>query len=194
MARLDEAVWLRAVPAAGFLQQDPDNGAPVTERTEVRVLFDRENLYLGVWCFDSEPDRAARQPDAARSALRRRRPVHVGASTPSSTDAPGTSSRSTRRARWATASSGPVSGGNVSGEVNKSWDGIWLARVRRTDEGWFAEMQIPFRTVNFDPDAQAWGINFQRTVRRKNEESLWTGHARNQGLTRISSAGRLEGI
>ena len=67
--------------------------------------------------------------------------------------------------------------------ANKQWDGIWNARVRRTDRGWSAEVELPFRTFNFDADGVAWGINFQRTVRRKNEESLWAGHLRNQGLT-----------
>ena len=78
--------------------------------------------------------------------------------------------------------------------INRSWDGIWMARVRRTPTGWTAEMEIPFRTVNFDPNGTAWGINFQRTVRRKNEDSLWIGHARNQGLARMTNAGRLEGM
>jgi hypothetical protein len=78
--------------------------------------------------------------------------------------------------------------------INRSWDGIWMARVRRTNTGWTAEIEIPFRTVNFDPNGDAWGINFQRTVRRKNEDSLWTGHARNQGLARMTNAGRLESI
>ena len=55
-------------------------------------------------------------------------------------------------------------------------------------------MEIPFRTVNFDPNGTAWGINFQRTVRRKNEDSLWIGHARNQGVARMTNAGRLEGM
>jgi hypothetical protein len=66
--------------------------------------------------------------------------------------------------------------------------------VRRSDIGWTIEIQIPFSTLNFDPDAPAWGINFQRTIRRKNEENLWTGHARNQGLRRMSNAGLLVGI
>src|SRR5690606_2258283 len=60
--------------------------------------------------------------------------------------------------------------------------------------GWTLEIVIPFRTLNFDPAAPAWGINFQRTVRRKSEESLWTGHLRNQGLRRMSNAGLLLGI
>src|SRR3990172_2563647 len=59
---------------------------------------------------------------------------------------------------------------------------------------WTPEIEIPFRTLNFDPDAEAWGINFQRTVRRKSEESLWTGIPRNQGLRRLTNTGRLEGI
>jgi hypothetical protein len=71
---------------------------------------------------------------------------------------------------------------------------LWNARVRRSGIGWTIEIEIPFSTLNFDPDAPAWGINFQRTVRRKNEENLWTGHERNQGLRRMANAGLLVGI
>ena len=78
--------------------------------------------------------------------------------------------------------------------MNKSWDGIWIARVRRTDKGWTAEIDIPFRTLNLNPNTDQWGVNFQRTVRRKNEESLWTGWQRTEGLLRMSNAGRLTGI
>ena len=80
------------------------------------------------------------------------------------------------------------------GTNNREWDGIWNARVRRSEIGWVIEIDIPFRTVAFDPNAPAWGINFQRTVRRKNEETLWTGHLRNQGLRRMSNAGLLVGL
>ncbi len=88
----------------------------------------------------------------------------------------------------------PTGGDDFGGEMNKSWDGIWLARVRRTAIGWTAEIEIPFKTVNFDPDTDTWGANFQRTVKRKNEESLWTGWLRDEGLTRMSNAGRIGGI
>ena len=89
---------------------------------------------------------------------------------------------------------GPTGGGDFGGEMNKSWDGIWIARVRRTAIGWTAEIEIPFKTVNFDPNTDTWGANFQRTVKRKNEESLWTGWLRDEGLTRMSNAGRIGGI
>ena len=64
----------------------------------------------------------------------------------------------------------------------------WIGRVRRSDIGWTAEIELPFRTLNFDPDGTSWGINFQRTVRRTNEESVWSGFARNQGLLRMTNA------
>ena len=68
--------------------------------------------------------------------------------------------------------------------LNKDWDGIWRPWTYIGDFGWSTEIRIPFHTLNFDPKISTWGINFQRTVRRKNEEILWSGHKRNQGLYR----------
>ena len=81
-----------------------------------------------------------------------------------------------------------------TGSNNREWDGIWNARARQSEIGWVLEIDIPFRSLAFDPNAPAWGINFQRTVRRKKEELLWTGHLRNQGLQRMANAGLLVGI
>lgn len=191
--QLDEAAWRRALPATAFRQQDPDNGAPATERTEVRILFDRHHLYLGVWCYDSEPHRLLgnqMQRDQEFEGDDRfmwvldtfldGRTGYYFEINPAGAMGDGLVT--------------PGTGGSLSGDVNMSWDGIWVARVRRTADGWRAEVQIPFRTINFDPGAEAWGVNFQRTVRRRNEESLWAGHARNQGLTRMANAGRLTGL
>ena len=83
---------------------------------------------------------------------------------------------------------------NESLSLNKNWDGIWRPWTFIGDFGWSAEIRIPFHTLNFDSKISTWGINFQRTVRRKNEEILWTGHKRNQGLFRPQNAGRLEGL
>ena len=81
----------------------------------------------------------------------------------------------------------------VNGD-NRAWDGIWDARVVRSEIGWTIEIEIPFRTLNFDPNNDTWGFNFQRTVRRKNEDSIWMGWARNQGLRRMTNAGHVTGI
>ncbi|MEQ1857428.1 MAG: DUF5916 domain-containing protein, partial [Longimicrobiales bacterium] len=80
------------------------------------------------------------------------------------------------------------------GGANKAWDGIWEARTARRADGWSAEIRIPFRTLNFDPGLDEWGINFQRTIRRQNEEILWRGFRRNQGLFNPVFAGNLTGL
>jgi hypothetical protein len=183
---LDEPSWARAIPAAEFIQIDPDNGSPPTERTEVRVVFDRDALYLGVTCFDSEPDRwigwQMRRDDRLFSddsfmwtidTFLDGRTGYLFEMNPSGL--------------MADALMG------VSGD-NREWDGIWDARVRRSDIGWTLEVEIPFRTLNFNPANDAWGVNFQRVVSRKNEQSIWSGWARNQGLRRMTNAGLLTGI
>jgi hypothetical protein len=81
----------------------------------------------------------------------------------------------------------------VNGD-NRAWDGIWDARVVRSEIGWTIESESPFRTLNFDPNNDTWGFNFQRTVRRKNEDSILMGWARNQGLRRMTNAGHVTGI
>ena len=183
---LDEPVWRRALPAADFRQMDPDNGAPATEPTEVRIAYDKDTLYMGVTCFDSEPDKWL--------GFQRGRDGGLG---------------SDDRFQWTIDTfldgrTGYFFEMNPSGLMadalqgsannNRQWDGIWNARARRGEIGWTLEIAIPFRTLNFNPGSDTWGINFQRTVRRKNEESLWMGWARNQGLRRMSNAGHVTGI
>ena len=184
--QLDDEVWTRAVPASGFVQVDPRNGAPATEQTDVRIVYNRKALYMGVTCLDAEPDRLI--------GFQRRRDEGLP---------------SDDRFMWvidpfSTQQNGYFFETNPSGLMgdallspagqNRQWDGIWNLRVRRSAAGWTLEIEIPFSTLNFDPNSTSWGINFQRTVRRKNEESLWTGYARNQGLQRLSNTGLLEGL
>jgi hypothetical protein len=184
---LDEAVWSRAAVATDFRQQDPDEGAPATERTEVRVVYDRDHLYIGALLADREPSRVLgtqMERDAGLGADDRFMLIL-------DTFLDGRTGYFFEINPAGLMGDGLLSGG---GAVNKSWDGIWEARVVRGDHGWSAEIRIPFRTLNFDPSLEAWGINFQRTVRRRNEESLWSGHGRNQGLFSPAHAGRLTGV
>ena len=180
---LDEPFWLRAVPGTNFIQQDPILGGTPTERTEVRFAFDRDNLYMGVFNFDSEPDRMLGNTMKRDEFL-----------------------RADDRLMWVMDTfldqqtgyffemnpSGLMADSLMApGGQNREWDGIWDAKVLRSELGWTIELILPFRTVNFDPAGTAWGVNFQRTIRRKNEENVWTGHLRNQGLRRMSNAGLL---
>ncbi|MGE0864313.1 MAG: DUF5916 domain-containing protein [Vicinamibacterales bacterium] len=187
--RLDEPAWARAVPATDFRQQEPVEGEAPSEATEVRVVFSATNLYIGAELFDSDP--------SGIKGFQRRRDAGLG---------------SDDRFMWVLDTfrdgrtgyffeinpAGLLGDGLLrigsGGTINKSWDGIWDVRVRRHDRGWTAEIRIPFRTLNFDPQSERWGINFQRTIRRLNEELMWSGHRRNQGLFRPINAGILTGL
>ena len=184
--RLDEGIWLRALPARDFIQIDPRNGDPATEPTEVRMVFSKDTFYMGVTAYDSEPDKWL--------GFQRRRDEFL-----SSDD----------RFMWRIDTflderSGYFFEMNPSGlmadavfgvnGMNRAWDGIWNARVVHNEIGWTIEIEIPFKTLNFDPANDTWGINFQRTVRRKNEDSIWMGWGRNQGLDRMTNAGHVTGI
>jgi hypothetical protein len=192
--RLEEPVWKLAIPATNFMQQDPNLGQPATERTEVRFAFSRTALYLGVICFDSEPDNLkgnTKQRDGNLGADDRFMwafdPYLDGRSGYAFEMNPSGAMVDNLISPSDTIGFGAGGGGGA-------WDGIWYGRVETSNTGWTIEIEIPFRTLNFDPNSPAWGLNFQRTIRRKNEETLWTGWARNQGLRRMANAGLLEGI
>jgi len=188
--RLDESFWqLVSAPATNFLQQEPVEGAAATESTEVRIVYDENNLYLGVRLIDSEPggiignqkqrDGSLRGDDRFMFIL--------------DTFLDGRSAYFFETNPAGLMGDGLLQVGSGRG-LNKSWDGIWEARAARDDDGWSVEIEIPFRTLNFDPGKDSWGIDFQRTIRRKQEETLWSGFRINEGLFLPVNAGRLVGL
>lgn len=191
--RLDEAAWQRAAPIIEFAQSDPRNGEPATERTAIRILFDRSSLYIGAELDDSNPEQVlGRQMfrDGTLDADDRL----MWVLDPFNDQWSGYFFETNPAGALSEAQLVAASNANVGAALNRAWDGIWLARVQRHDRGWTVEVEIPFRTLNFDPAGRAWGANFQRTVRRKNEDSYWTGWRRNQGLLDLTSAGQIVGI
>jgi hypothetical protein len=191
---LDEAVWQRVSAATGFTQREPNVGDPATEPTEVRVVIDADRIILGVMLHDSQPDRVfGNQMQRDQSFDSDDRFIWTF-----DTFANGRTGYFFEVNPLGAMGDGLIDPASGDGEfgvgINRSWDGIWTARVRRLVNGWSAEVEIPFKTLNFDPEGRTWGVNFQRTLRRLNEESLWTGFARNQGLARMVNAGRLAGL
>ena len=187
--RLDEPAWSAARPASDFTQSEPRTGEPATERTDVRVLFDADRLYIGAYLHDREPDRivvndmkkdfSEEQQDAFEVILdtfRDRANGYVFI-----TNLAG--ARADRQVA------------NEGREVNASWDAVWTVRTQRVADGWMVEMAIPFSTLRFNLGAAPnWGINFSRRIRRKNEVDFWAPVPRAFGLTRVSLAGLLTGI
>jgi Domain of unknown function (DUF5916) len=201
--RLDEAAWARAPAASGFRQREPREGEPATQPTEVRVLYDARNLYIGVLARDAEPRRAVahiRQRDKLLEAagydnryqfagddavailldpFRDRRNAVVFATNPNGAEFDALIT-------------------DESSAFNADWRAVWTVRAQRVPEGWSAEIAIPFRSLRY-PSASSgpdgWGINVWRIVRRTNEETLWTAWSRDGGgFQRVSQAGRLVGL
>jgi hypothetical protein len=184
-----EAFWQNADVISDFYQQEPVPGNPASERTEIRIAFDDENMYISAQFFDSEPDQI--------KAFQRKRDAILD------TDDRFVFILDTYNDQRSSfyfeinplglMADGILRVGQVT-SINRSWDGIWRAWVVKTPEGWMAEIRIPFMTLNFDPNNETWGINFLRTIRRKNEDVLWSGFQRNQGIQRPQDAGKLTGL
>ena len=195
---LDEEVWSRAAVIDTFTQQEPDDGEPATERTEVLLLYDSEHLYIGVRAFDSDPDGVI-ATEMRRDSPRLLDEDHFEIILDTFRD-----SRSGYM--FVTNPLGAKleqqvfeeGGGNLRGaasNINRDWNGVWDAAARRTSAGWIAEIAIPMVTVRSpDVDVQTWGINFMRSVRRKNEQAYWAPIPKPHTLTRVSLAGTVSGM
>ncbi len=198
--RVDEDIWSTAVPISDFTQQEPVEGGEPSERTEVRVLFDEDNLYIsaviyddpdGIMAYQKQRDASLGTDDRFMWILDTFQDGRTGYFF--EINAAGLMGDGIMTGGGGGRGGGGGFGG-FGGGFNKSWDGIWEARTALRPDGWSAEIRIPFRTLNFDPDSDTWGINFQRTIRRRNEEILWRGWRRNQGLFRPVYAGQLTGL
>ncbi|MEQ1911295.1 MAG: DUF5916 domain-containing protein [Vicinamibacterales bacterium] len=193
---LDEAVWREAKVIDTFLQQEPNEGQPASDRTEVRVLYDQGHLYVGVHAFSSLPPAATEmRRDADRlfdedyfqmilDTFHDSRNGYMFLTTPLGA-----------KLEQQIFDEGEGGGRGTTSNVNRNWDGVWDAAAHVVDDGWTAEIAIPFSTVRFVPSAdQVWGINFERHIRRKNETVLWSPIPKAYSLTRVSLAGELRGL
>ena len=188
--RFDEPEWSVAIPAADFIQNDPAMGEPATERTEVRVLYDNENIYIGVYCFDSEGEDGLVITQLSRDYGPREND-HFSMIFDTFDD-------NRNGFIFGVNPSGAQRDGQTGGDgaqVSFDWDGIWDVKTSITDAGWQIEAVIPLTTFRFrELETQVWGINFGRRIRRKNESTYWSPIPRPHTMSRVSYAGTLEGI
>lgn len=186
---LDEPEWATAQHIFNFTQRELNENSPATERTEVAILFSQTELYIGVWCFDGEPDKIIAQKmkwdfeygnednfEIALDTYGDKRNAYLFVINPNGAQYDALVTDNSRR-------------------VNVDWNGVWYVAARRTDQGWFAEINIPFSTLKFSAaDEQTWGINFERNIRRKREQVLWQGWSRDALLVQVNRAGTLTGL
>lgn len=182
---LNETIWGNIPKINNFTQREPNNGEPATEKTEIAFCFDDEKLYIGLWCYDNNPLKIIRK-GMKRDFENWRDDTFSLVIDPNNDK--------TRGYVFIINSNGARRDGTLSqfGNVNYSWNGIWDVATQLTTDGWFAELEIPFSTLNFsEKEPQEWGINFKRDIRHKVEEVLWQGWTLNSSVTNLQNAGRI---
>ena len=185
---LSEPVW-RTPGAGSFTQRDPADGQPASEETTVWIAFDRDNLYIAARLADSEPakivGRLGRRDEFTESdwfdvgfdPYRDRRSGYFFSVNPA----------------------GSIQDGTLSNdeETDSTWDGVWESAARVDDRGWTVEMRVPFDQLRFKRGGgQVWGVNFQRTIKRKNEEDhfAWVPKEESGLVSRFADLTGLENI
>ncbi len=186
---LSEPAWQKAMHISNFTQRELNEGQPATERTEVAILYDDNNLYIGVWCFDSQPDQLVAQEMKRDFVYATDDNFKIVIDTYHDGRNGYLFITNPNAARFDALIQ------NNGDRVNESWNGVWNVKTKVTDKGWFAEFVIPFSTLKFSTKPkQVWGINFERNIRRKREQDLWQGWSRDSEIEQVSRAGILTGI
>jgi hypothetical protein len=189
--RLDEEIYATVESITDFIQQEPNEGAPATEKTEAWVLFDDVNLYIAARCWDSQPDREV------ANELRRDNGNILGNENFTFVIDPLHDRRNGYL--FQTNPLGALRDMTVTDDQqNSAWNGIWLVKTGRFDHGWTMEVAIPFKTLRYrGSGAQEWGINLRRLVKWKNETSylsLVPAALGFGGVSRMASAATLVGL
>jgi hypothetical protein len=205
--KLTEDAWRQSEPFSGFVQRELQEGAPVTERTEVRILTDGDALYVGAWLYDREPGRIVPGEKVRDVTLTNsdyfaiildtyldRQNGFVFATTPASIEYDGQVVKEGEGGGVSATGQTRAQSGSMGG-FNLNWDGSWTVATSIDSLGWYAEFRIPFSTLRYGGGStQTWGLNLARSIRRKNEEAFWSFIPRQFNLYRLSRAGTMEGI
>ena len=207
--KVDDAIWKTVTPFDHFIQQDPQQGAPATEDTEVRVVFSKTHLYVSFVCIDSDPSKIIVSQAKRDSSLTDTDSVimvldtfndsqnaFVFGTNPIGIEYDGQVAMEGQTSGIAAAGAGGggVQRGNISA-FNPNWDGDWTVKASVTPRGWEAEMAIPLKTLRYATgDDRTWGINVLRNIRHKNEQTFLAEIPRGFDIYRVSMAAKLTGL
>jgi hypothetical protein len=171
--KLDEPVWRTGTPATGFVQRTPQNGSPASQKSEVRLAYDANALYVAVRNFDTAPDSIAQQLGRRDAEDLYADWFYVGFD-----------SYGDKRTAFVfgvnprgVLNDGYVTNDNLD-DFDNTWDAVWNVVARIDSAGWTAEFRIPLSQLRYDVvngrgAVRPWGINFSRTIARHGEDAYW---------------------
>lgn len=185
--KLDEPAWHAAQHRGGFLEKEPYPLIPLREDTEFAILYDDNNLYIGVWCWDTEPEKIVQilSPRGVSG------PDHLMIFVDSYFDK--------RTGYKFTVTPTGVQGDELRYDDVKrdmNWNGIWFSEGSVDDKGWYAEIKIPFYNLRFSKkENQTWGFNIMRTMSKYAARGQWKPHLPEwENTTRMSQLGEIRNI
>ena len=189
--RLDEPAYAAVPPISDFIQQEPREGEPATEKTDAWIFFDDTSLYIAARCWDSHPEREV------ANELRRDNGNILGNENFTFVIDPLHDRRNGYL--FQTNPLGALRDMTVTDDQqNSAWNGIWYVKTGRFEQGWTMEVAIPFKSLRYrGSGAQEWGINLRRLVKWKNEISylsLVPAALGFGGVSRMASAATLVGL
>ncbi len=186
--KLTDSIWQQTQRISNFTQRDLNYGQAITERTEVAILYNKNTLYFGIWCYQKNSDEIVAKNmnrdfnyhsddnfQIIISPYNDNRTGYLFVINPNGARA-----------------DIQVYGGE---DGNRDWNGVWDVKTTRNEKGWFAEIYIPFSTLQFkNGNILNWAINFERDIVSKNEQALWQGWSRDYSIYSVANAGRLTNI
>ena len=188
---LDEGSYETVPSFGGFIQQAPNEGEPSTERTEAWVFYDDRNVYVGARLWDSAPESEWVANEMQRDSFQLINNEYFSASFDTFYD----------RRNAVAFMVNPLGGFfdfqiTNEGSPNSNWNPIWDVRTGRFDGGWTVEMEVPFKSIRFNPGAQIWGFQLGRRIYWKNETTYLNPVpiSGGPGEFRVSASGTLTGV
>ena len=180
---LNEDSWGRATPLGPLTMIEPIEGAPPTAATEIRVMADVRNLYVGIWAHDDNPAEIVSYSKARDSRLRSEDHIKIIVDPYLDGQSGFVFAINPAGARYDALIAGQGT------RENSSWDAVWEASTQRTPEGWTAEIRIPVQSLTFDASLNAWGFNVERRIQRILEVSRWASPHRDALIAQTNRAG-----
>ncbi len=202
---ITDEVWKSISSIGSFIQTKPLLGNPSSEKTEVKIAFSKDIMFVGVICYDSSPNTLV-VSDSRRDANLDNDDSFLfiidtyndqqngflfgtnsaGMEYDAQIDNEGVGNRTAQRQQ-----------GGVIGGTNLNWDASWNVKTEVGEYGWSAEFAIPLKSLRFSPgDNKSWGINFQRNISKTNEITYWAPLPLgfNFGIKRVSLAGKMNEV